>query len=303
MIGLGGGSVIDAAKTAAAVMANDGSVPDYFGADRLPRPGLPPIAIPTTAGTGSEVSPAAVFIDPRDARKTGVRSDYLLPKAAILDPLLTLTLPQSLTASTGMDAVTHAIECYASPRAIECYASPRATVLSDMAAEKAIALIAENLPVAFARGEDVSARDGMLMGSYLAGLSLAIANVGVVHALAQTVGGMHRARHGVANALFLPHVMAFNRIGCRAKYARVAQLMGEPVEGLSLDDASEKAVACVRRLSQSLGIPQRLSELDIPEDGLDQVARRCLETWGRIATNNPRVLSLEDARRILREAY
>ena len=294
VVALGGGSSIDTAKMAAVMMTNEGEVPDYFGAGKVQRPGLPVIAIPTTAGTGSEVSPASVFVDPRDKRKTGVRSDFILPKAAILDPELTVSLPQALTASTGIDALTHAIECYT---------SPRATLLSDMAAERAIELIGEHLPVAYALGSDTVAREGMLMGSYLAGLSLAIANVGIVHALAQTIGGIYGVRHGIANSLFLPYVMAFNRIGCREKYANVAALLGEPVDELSLDEASMRAVEAVRRLSRSVGIPQRLSDLDIPQDALGHIATRCLETQGRLVTNNPRVLSHAEAVEILENAY
>lgn len=294
VIGLGGGSSMDTAKMAAVLMKNEGGVTDYWGANRVPGPGIPLIAIPTTAGTGSEASPAAVFVDPTDGTKKGVRSGFLLPEVAILDPTLTLTLPQPLTAATGVDALTHAIECYT---------SPRATLISDMAAERSIELIGEHLLRAYARGDDIVARTGMLMASYLAGITLSIANVGIVHALAQTLGGIHGVRHGVANSLFLPYAMEFNRIGCREKYANVAALLGENVEGLSLDEASRKAVKVVRRLTQDLRLPQRLGELDIPEDSLDLVAQRCLETQGRIATNNPRVLSLEEAKEILHRAY
>jgi len=294
VVALGGGSVIDTSKMAALLMTNGGQVTDYFGVDKLPLPGLPVVAIPTTAGTGSEVSPACVFVDSRDHTKKGVRSDFVLPRAAILDPELTISLPPRLTASTGMDALTHAIECYT---------SPRATLINDLVAEKAIALIGENLRTAYARGEDVQARDGMLMGSLLAGMALAIANVGVVHALAQTIGGMVHVPHGVANALLLPHVMAFNRIGCRAKYARVAALLGERTEGLSLEDASLAAVSAVRRLAQDLHLPQRLRDVDVPEDLLQIVAQRCMETQTRIVTNNPRTVSEDDALELLKEAF
>jgi len=294
VIGVGGGSSMDTAKMAAVMMRNTGDVPDFFGRDRIPKPGLPVIAIPTTAGTGSEVSPAAVFVDPRDRSKKGVRSDFLLPEAAILDPVLTLTLPQPLTASTGIDALTHAIEAYS---------ASQAALMSDLAAERSIQLIGGNLLSAYARGDDLSAREGMLMGSFLAGIALAVAGVGAVHALAHVLGGTHRIGHGVANALFLPYVMEFNRIGCREKYAKVAALLGERVEGLSLDDASLKAIESVRRLNRDLRIPQLLRDLQIPQDSLDLIAERCMETQGRILANNPRVLSLEEARQILRRAY
>lgn len=294
VIGLGGGSSIDTAKMAAVMLNNTEEISEYFGVDKIPNPGIPVIAIPTTAGTGSEVSPAAVFTDSRDDTKKGVRTDFLLPAAAILDPEFTLSLPQKLTASTGIDALTHAIECYT---------AFNATLLSDLTAEKGMSLIGAHLRKAYADGRDMDARYGMLMGSYLAGIALAVANVGVVHALAQTIGGLYHIPHGIANALFLPYVMEFNRIACREKYARVAALMGESIGGLSLDDASLKAVKAVRRLTQDLKIPQRLRDLEIPEDAIELVPGRCLQTQGRIVVNNPRTLTLEEAREIVQAAY
>lgn len=294
VIGLGGGSSIDTAKMAAVMLNNTEKITEYFGVDKIPNPGIPVIAIPTTAGTGSEVSPASVFTDSRDNSKKGVRTDFLLPTAAFLDPELTLSLPQKLTASTGMDALTHAIECYT---------ALNATLLSDLAAEKGMSLIGTHLRKAYADGRDMDARYGMLMGSYLAGIALAVANVGVVHALAQTIGGLYHIPHGTANALLLPYVMEFNRIGCREKYARVAALMGESIDGLSLDDASLKAVKAVRRLVQDLKIPQRLRDLEIPEEAIELVPGRCLQTQGRIVVNNPRTLTLEEAREIVQAAY
>ena len=294
VIGLGGGSSIDTAKMAAVMLNNTEKIPEYFGVDKVPNPGIPVIAIPTTAGTGSEVSPAAVFTDSRDNTKKGVRTDFLLPAVAFLDPELTLSLPQKLTASTGIDALTHAIECYT---------ALNATLLSDLAAEKGVSLIGSHLRKAYANGRDIDARYGMLMGSYLAGIALAVANVGAVHALAQTIGGLYHIPHGIANALFLPYVMEFNRIGCREKYARVAALMGESIDGLSLDDASLKAVMAVKQLTQDLKIPRRLRDLEIPEEAIELVPGRCLQTQGRIVVNNPRTLTLEEAREIVQAAY
>ena len=294
VIGLGGGSSIDTAKMAAVLITNPGTVADYFGLDRVLKPGLPVIAIPTTAGTGSEVSPASVFVDSHDKIKKGVRSDYILPEVAILDPELTVSLPQRLTATTGIDALTHAIECYT---------SPRATMLSDLAAERAIRLLAEYLPVAYANGRDMQAREGALMGSYLAGIALSVANVGAVHALAQTLGGLYNVTHGVANSLFLPYVMEFNRIACKTKYARVAALLGEIVDTLSPDDASRQAVVAVRKLTLDLNIPQRIRDLDVPEGSIQRVADLCLQTQQRLLATNPRTLSLEEAQSILTKAY
>jgi len=294
VIGLGGGSAMDCAKMAAVVVRNPGKVTDYFGADRIPNPGLPVIGIPTTAGTGSEASPVCVFIDSRDGTKKGVRSDFILPEVAILDPLVTLGLPQPLTASTGLDALTHAVEAYT---------SLRATLMSDIVAEHSIRLIGEHLRVAYSNGNDVSARYGMLMASFLGGVALAVAGVGAVHALAHTLGGMYKIPHGVANALLLPYVMKFNRIACRGRFARIESLLGQNVEGLSLDMASQRAVESVQNLAQDVGIPRHLRDLNIAEDSIDLVAERTTETGQRLLANNPRVLSVEEAKEILGAAY
>ena len=297
IIGFGGGSALDTGKAIAAFLTNTGNITDYLeviGLGRsLTQPSIPYIAVPTTAGTGSEVSPASVFVDSRDQAKKGVRSDFILPEVAILDPILTLELPRPLTASTGMDALTHAIETYT---------ALRATMMSDILAERAIRLIADNLRRAYANGNDLPARDGMLMGSLLAGMALAVANVGGVHALAQTMGGMHRIPHGIANSVLLPYVMEFNRMACRERYAKIADLLAGPVQGLSLDEASRRAVQAVRDLIRDLHLPQHLRELDITEDSLRLIAERCMETQGRILSNNPRAISVGEAEGILREA-
>jgi alcohol dehydrogenase class IV len=294
VVALGGGSAIDCAKMAAVMTKNPGKVTDYFGKDRVANPGLPVIAIPTTAGTGSEASPACVFRIPEDRVKRGLRSNFLVPEVVILDPVLTLGLPQSLTASTGMDALTHAIEAYT---------SLKANVVSNMLAEQSIRLIGRHLRIAYCNGNDLSAREAMLMASFLAGVAFASAGVAAVHALAHTVGGMYQVPHGVANALILPYVMEFNRIGCREEFARIASFLGEPVNGLSLDAASEKAVDSVWRLSQDLGIPGRLRDFDIPEGSIDLTAERAIEAEARLLGNNPRVFGLEEAKQILRRAY
>lgn len=294
VIALGGGSVIDTAKMAAALMGNPGSIHDYWGLDKVTRPGLPLIAIPTTAGTGSEVTPAAVFRDTTANVKKGVRSLPLFPRLAILDPLLTVSLPQGPTASTGVDALTHAIEAYT---------AKNLTLMSDMAAEKAIEMIAANLLKAFKDGGDLAAREGMLIGSYLAGISFGVANVGAVHSIAQTIGGMYKVAHGTANAVLLPYVMAFNRVACVEKYARVAELMGENIAGLSAEEASLSAVESVRKLTKELQIPQHVSELGIKEDAIDDIAKACLESQGRLLVLNVREAGIEEVRQILKEAF
>ncbi|MFP3895726.1 MAG: iron-containing alcohol dehydrogenase [Anaerolineales bacterium] len=294
VIGLGGGSSMDVAKMSAALARNEGKVTDYWAANSIPKPGLPVIAIPTTAGTSSELSPNAVFTDADAQAKRGITSNYLLADVAIADATLTLGLPQPLTAATGMDALTHAIEAYV---------SKRATLVSDAMAEQGIALIGEYLRPAYARGQNLDARTGMMSACVFAGEALGEAGVGIVHSLAHVLGGQFQIPHGVANALLLPYVMEFNRIGCREKYAYVASLLGENVQGLSLDEASRRGVEAVRGLSQDVNIPQRLRDLDVPQEALEKVAKVCLETQDRILTNDPRTINLEEAIELLHKAY
>jgi alcohol dehydrogenase len=294
VVGLGGGSSMDVAKMAAVMTANVGAVSDYWGADRVPNYGLPVICIPTTAGTSSEISPAAVFVDPESHTKKGVNCNLLLARVAILDPELTLGLPAHLTAATGLDALTHAIEAYT---------SPRASLLTDGNAERGVLLIGQHLRRAYARGDDLEARTGMFAGCLFAGLALAEVNVGAVHGLAQALGGRHPVGHGLANAIFLPYVMAYNRIACREKYARVGELLGEATEGFSLDEAAERGVDAVRRLTLELGIPQHLREIGVPRSALDDVAASAIETQQRVIANNPRLMRLEDAKAMLKAAW
>jgi alcohol dehydrogenase class IV len=294
VIALGGGSAMDVAKMAAVLMTNPGVVPDYWGLGLVRHRGLPVIGIPTTAGTSAEISANAVFVDPEAQTKKAVRSDFVMPDVAIMDPVLTLGLPRALTAYTGMDALTHAIEAHS---------ALRATLVSDGNAERGVALIGEHLREAYANGGSLAARNGMMAGCLFAGLALGEAGVGAVHALSYALGVRFGVGHGLANAVFLPYVMAFNRIACREKYARVALLLGERVEGLSLDEASRRGVEVVRCLSLDLGIPQRLRDLNVPEDALDDMARLCLETQTRLLSNNPRTMTLDDARQVLRAAH
>ena len=293
VIGLGGGSAIDVGKIAAVMLGNTGQVSDYWGVEKVPNPGVPFVAIPTTAGTGSEVTPAAVFSDTATHTKKGVRSSVLQPTGAILDPLLTLSVPPAVTAATGVDALTHAIEAYT---------STACTVLNEFFAERAVSLIGRHLKTAFDNGSSVEAREGMLMGSYLAGLSFAIANVAAVHAIAQTIGGQYPVPHGVANAVMLPFVMEFNRSHCAAKYARLGELLGIAPEA-DVQASAAAAVSAVRDLTRSVAIPQSLRELGIAEERLPDLAKLCVETQGRLLVLNPREATAPDIEAILRQAY
>jgi len=292
-VGLGGGSSLDTAKAVSVLMTNPGRMQDYLGVDLLKVPGLPKIAVPTTAGTGSEVTPVAVFTDTAGQMKIGMVSPYLIPDVAIVDPELTIGLPFSVTAATGMDALTHAVEAYT---------SLRANPISDAFALQAIAFIARSLRTAVHNGTDMGARTDMAVGSLLAGLAFANASVTATHALAFALGGQFNISHGVANAVMLPHVMEFNCVANLPRFARIARLLGEPVTGCSLREAAARVAEAIRQLSLDVGIPQRLRDLGIPESAVSGLAQRAISVT-RIIVNNPRRITLEDVEALLLKAW
>jgi len=293
LVAVGGGSVLDVAKGCSILATNGGAISDYFGIDKVPAAGLPWIGLPTTAGTGSEVTPNAIFTDKAKQLKIGVVSPFLFPTVAIVDPVLTLTAPPSITAATGMDALTHAVEAFT---------APKATVQTDMYAVQAINLISRSLRRAVWAGRDIQARTDMALGSTLAGISFANAGVGAVHALAYPLGGQFGIPHGVSNALLLPHVMGFNMLADVTKFARVAEAMGEDVQGLSARAAAEAAVKAAALLSEDVGIPQRLRDVNIPESALEGLAAAAMNVT-RLLDNNPRKVTLKDARALYQAAY
>ncbi|PKN06233.1 MAG: alcohol dehydrogenase, partial [Deltaproteobacteria bacterium HGW-Deltaproteobacteria-7] len=223
IIGIGGGSAMDVAKAIAVIATNQGGAVDYLGLNKVSKPGLPKIMIPTTAGTGSEVTFTAVFVRKNLKKKEGMNSPYLYPELALLDPELTLSLPPAPTAQTGLDALCHAIESYTSVNS-----SP----VSEMFSLEAIALIAENLRTCVHDGKNIVARERMLLGSLYAGIGLANAGVTAVHSLSYPLGGKYGVGHGLANTMMLPAVMAFNLPAALEKFTDVAEAMGENVEGL-----------------------------------------------------------------------
>ncbi|MEW6265674.1 MAG: iron-containing alcohol dehydrogenase [Thermodesulfobacteriota bacterium] len=293
VIGLGGGSAMDLAKAAAVLVTNGGRATDYIGVELVPQPGLPAIMVPTTSGTGSEVTWTAVFTQREKKAKGGINSPYLYPSLALLDPELTVTVPPDLTASTGLDALCHAIESFT---------SLKANPLSDLADREAIALIAENLPLAVTNGRNLKARENMALGSLLAGLGLANAGVTAVHALSYPLGAIYGIPHGLANAVLLPHVLNFNWPADPDKFALVAELLDQEAEGLSRREAAKLAGPTVSQLMADLEMPEGLEELAIPADALETLAERAMALT-RVLDNNPRTMTRQDALAIYEEAY
>jgi alcohol dehydrogenase len=249
--------------------------------------------IPTTAGTGSEVTFTSVFVRPDLKKKEGMNSPFLYPDLALLDPLLTVSLPPGPTASTGIDALCHAIESYTSINA-----SP----LSELISLEAIALIAENLRTAVHDGSNIVAREKMLLASLYAGLGLANAGVTAVHSLSYPLGGKYGIPHGLANTVLLPHVMSYNISGAQEKFVDIAEAMGEMVDGLPLREAAYLAVEAVNALVEDCGIQTNLEDLGISEDDFEEMAKIAM-TVARPLANNPRQVTLEDAVAIYEDAF
>ena len=294
VIGIGGGSAMDIAKAAASLVTNGGKAGDYVGVDLVKRKSLPTIMIPTTAGTGSELSRTAVFINRQKKTKGGINSDYLYPDMALLDPELTITVPPKITIYTGFDALIHAIESYV---------ARGANPVSQMYALEAISLISENIRTAFYDGDDLTARSAMLRGSFLAGYSLANAGVGAVHGLSYPLGGEYGIPHGLANSLLLPAVMEFNLPAALEKYGDIAIALGEDIAGKSLNEAAEASVSAIRQIYQDVSFTERLRDFKVPESALRPMAEQTLVGLKRVFDNNPRPVTIEDAVEIYRKSY
>ncbi len=293
LIGFGGGSSLDIAKVAAVLLTNEGDLTQFFGIDLIPNPGLPVILIPTTAGTGSEVTPIAILSDTREKLKKGIVSPHLFPEVALLDPQLTVGLPPLVTALTGLDALIHAIESYTSVNAFD---------LTDHLAFRAMELLYDNIRTAYARGEDLEARSRMLEGSLLAGIAFANAGVTAVHAFAYPLGGEFHVAHGLANSVMLPHVMRFNLLGNLPKFADIGSALGLDTDPLTDKEAALEALEAIMDLMEDLSIPRRLRDLNIPQEGIPSLAEGVMKVT-RLLANNPRRITLEDARRIYEEAW
>jgi len=288
LIGLGGGSPIDITKTTAIMVTNEGPISEYFGIDLIPNPGLPTIMVPTTAGTGSEVTPIAILSDEGEKLKKGVVSPYMYPSMAILDAELTVGLPPHVTAATGMDALIHAVEAYT---------SINATGLTDMFNIRAIELIYNNLRIAYAKGDNIEARNAMMEGALLAGVGFANAGVTAVHAFAYPIGAEFHIPHGVANTLMLPHVIRYNVLGNLPKFAGLAKPFGIPTEGLDDLQIVDRVIAAIDRLADDIRVPRHLADFGVTEADVPMLAEGVLKVT-RLLANNPRTLILEDAKAI-----
>ena len=292
LVGIGGGSPMDITKTAAIMLTNKGPIGAYFGINLIPKPGLPTILIPTTAGTGSEVTPIAILSDEGEKLKKGIVSPYLFPAIGILDPELTIGLPPQVTAATGMDALIHAIEAYT---------SINASTITDMYCIKAIELLYKNIRIAFAKGDNLDARTAMMEGALLAGIAFANAGVTAVHAFAYPIGAEFHIPHGIANTLMLPHVIRFNVLGNLEKFAQLAKPFGLPTEGLDNLAIVDKVVAAIDRLADDIRVPRHLADFGVKEKDIPMLADGVMKVT-RLLANNPRTLTLEDAKRIYKAA-
>lgn len=308
VIGLGGGSCIDMAKCASLILTHGGKLEDYYGEFKVPSPTLPIVAVPTTAGTGSEVTPVAVVSDSTRVLKVGISSPYIVPAAAVCDPDLTLTCPPGLTAIAGADALTHAIEAFTALRR-----QPNADLaqqhvfvgkneLSDTFALKAIKLIGKSLLIAFKDGTNREARADLMLGSLCAGAAFAGAGTSLAHAIQYPIGALTHTAHGLGVAAMLPYAMSFNRRAALAELADIALALGVSPHGQPHDVLSRQAIACIRQICAELKIPASLKELGLAAEKIDWTAEQAIGI-GRLVKNNPRPIDLAAMKSLLQAAY
>lgn len=291
LIGLGGGSVLDGTKLLSVLITNECLLEDILGTDLVEKPGLPTVLVPTTSGTGSEVTPNAIVTFPAKELKIGIVSKYLLPKLVILDPVLTVSLPKPITAATGMDAFTHSLESFI---------SNKANYISDTFALESIRLISQSIVKAYQEGTDLEAREKMLIGATYGGMALTAAGTAAVHALAYPLGGKFHVTHGVANSMLLPHVMEYNMDAIVERLAQVAGPMGLQTEGLTAEEAAQKVVDQIKEWTSLLQIPQNLKEFGVQEEDLQGLAEAAFDVK-RLMDNNPKPVPVEDIKTIYKK--
>lgn len=291
IVGFGGGSPMDVAKLVAALLESKQDLGETFGIGKLAGRSTYLACIPTTAGTGSEVSPNAVILDEAESLKKAVISPHLVPDAAYVDPMLTLSVPPAVTAATGMDALTHCIEAYANR-----FAHP----LVDIYALEGVRLIAQHLPQAVEQGDDLAARTAVALGSLYGGMCLGPVNTAAVHALAYPLGSAFGVAHGVSNAVLLPHVLEFNLPAAPQRYAAIAVAMGAERTDDDLKTA-QRGLQQIRELSGRCGIPPHMHHLGVPTDAIERMARSAM-TVTRLLERNVREVTCQDAIDIYRRA-
>ena len=291
VISLGGGSAHDCAKGIALLATNGGEIKDYEGVDKSKKPQLPMVGINTTAGTGSEMTLFAIITDEERHIKMALVDKHLTPIIAVNDPMLMLAMPKSLTAATGMDALTHAIEAYV---------STAATPITDACAEKAIELISNYLVNAVENGQDVEARDMMAYAEYLAGMAFNNASLGYVHAMAHQLGGFYNLPHGVCNAILLPHVQEYNKSTSASRLAKIAKIMGGNIEELTDEQGADLCIDMIKSLSQTIGIPEGIGVLGVKESDFETLATNALND--ACSLTNPRKGNLEEVIAIFKKA-
>lgn len=291
IVSLGGGSAHDCAKGIGMVIGNGGDIRDYEGLDKTSQPMPPFLAINTTAGTAAEMTRFCIITNTSNHVKMAIVDWRCTPNVAINDPLMMVDMPAQLTAATGMDALTHAVEAYV---------STIATPVTDACALQAIRLIARWLRPAVANGALVEARDRMAYAEYLAGMAFNNASLGYVHAMAHQLGGLYNLPHGVCNAVLLPEVASFNLIACPDRYADIAEALGEPVDGLSVMDAAGRAITAIRRLARDVGIPPNLAALGVKEADLALMAENARKDACQLT--NPRTATQDEVVGIFKAA-
>ncbi len=305
VVGIGGGSNMDLAKCMAVLYAHGGSPVDYFGYDKVPGPVLPIICVPTTAGTGSEVSHSAVLTDLENEMKVSMLSNFLRPSVALVDPRLTLSCPPKVTADSGIDALVHAIEAYTA-KDFDEMGEPLGYQgrfpITDSVAEKAIRLVGSNLITAYKEPDNLEARENMALAATLGGLAFSNAGVALVHALEYPMGGALHCSHGAGNGLLLPYVMRFNLPTRKEAFGRIASLLGQELDGLSGDETAQSAIEAVEDLRCRIGIPERIRDLGGREEQLPVFAEKAF-ALDRLKGVNPREATLEDLEQILHDAF
>lgn len=315
VVGVGGGSAMDVAKTTSVVAEHGGDVLDYVApptgeGQPIPGPGIPTVAVPTTAGTGAETSPVTVISLPEADLKVGISSRYQRPDAAVLDPALSVSLPPGPTASSGMDALSHAIEAYVT-RPFDAKPAPEhrterpdyngRSPVTDLFARSAIERIGDNLRAAVDNGRNLDARREMLLGSFMAGAAFTNAGLGATHAIAMAAGAIHHTPHGVTIAHALPAVMRYNATSAYDRYAEIAEVLGEDTSGLSRDESAEAAAHAVEKLAADVGIDGGLSALGIGDADVAHLAERANQLE-RLLAGNPRRIDRDDLEAIIRDA-